>query len=72
MNRYEKIALVAVAAALAISASALASETVTYSYDSRGRLVKVARSGSVNNNVATNYSYDKADSRILKNVTGAP
>jgi len=26
----------------------------------------------VNANVVTNYSYDKADNRTLKNVTGAP
>jgi YD repeat-containing protein len=72
MSRYDRIALAAMAAALAVSVSALASETVEYRYDARGRLVKVQHSGSVNDNVATNYSYDKADNRTLKNVTGAP
>lgn len=52
--------------------AAAASETLTYSYDARGRLVRVQHNGSVNSNVITNYSYDKADNRTLKNVTGAP
>ncbi len=49
-----------------------ASETVNYTYDAKGRLVKVAHSGTVNNNVVTNYSFDKADNRVNVNVTGAP
>ena len=51
--------------------SEIAAETIAYSYDARGRLVKVERSGSVNNNVVTNYGFDKADNRILKNTTGS-
>ena len=60
------------ASALAAAAVASATETISYGYDARGRLVKVQHSGSVNNNVTTNYQYDKADNRILKNTTGAP
>src|SRR5689334_3845234 len=56
----------------ALAAVANASETLTYSYDARGRLVRVQHNGSVNANVSTNYVYDKADNRTLKNVTGAP
>ena len=56
----------------AAAAVALASETISYSYDARGRLIAVSHSGSVNNNVVSNYSYDKADNRTNKNVTGAP
>jgi len=41
-------------------------------YDAKGRLVKVAHSGAVNNNVVSNYSFDKADNRVNVNVTGAP
>jgi hypothetical protein len=67
MARLEKVLLAA--AALGIAVAAIASETITYSYDARGRLVKVQRSGSVNNNVTANYSYDKADNRTLVNVT---
>jgi len=70
MTRIEKIAFAA--AALAAAGVAAAAETLSFSYDARGRLVKVQRAGSVNNNVTTNYSYDKADNRILKNTTGVP
>ena len=54
--------------ALAIGAVAYASETITYTYDARGRLVRVVHSGSVNNNVTANYSYDKGDNRTNVNV----
>ena len=70
MKRLEGIAFAA--AALAVAAAAVAAETIAYSYDARGRLVKVQHSGSVNNEVTTNYLYDKADNRTLKNTTGAP
>jgi len=60
-----------VLAALA-SGMAGASETVNYTYDAKGRLVQVAHSGTVNNNVVANYSFDKADNRVNVNVTGAP
>ena len=59
-------------AALGTAGAALAAETLTYRYDARGRLVKVERSGNVNNGVNTSYSYDKANNRALKNVSGVP
>ncbi|HYJ52556.1 MAG TPA: hypothetical protein VEW04_05235 [Allosphingosinicella sp.] len=46
----------------------MASETITYTYDARGRLVRVVRTGTVNNNVSANYTYDKADNRTNVNV----
>jgi hypothetical protein len=46
-------------------------ESITYSYDSKGRLVKTERSGTTNNDVTT-YSYDKADNRSRLTTTGAP
>jgi len=49
--------------------AAWATETVTYTYDSRGRLVKVKREGTVNNNVQADYKYDKADNRTNVNIT---
>jgi hypothetical protein len=55
-----------------VASAAWASETISYSYDARGRIITVGHSGSVNNNVVSNYSYDKADNRTNKNVTGAP
>ncbi len=58
-------------AALGCAAAAIASETVTYSYDARGRLIRVeSKVGS--NTVTSNYLYDKADNRTLRTVTGAP
>jgi YD repeat-containing protein len=56
------------AAIALVAAAATASETISYSYDARGRLVKVERSGSVNNNVSASYGYDKADNRTNVNV----
>ena len=70
MSRLEKWLLSL--AALGCAAAAFAAETITYRYDARGRLVKVERTGTVNNNVNTSYTYDKADNRTNKTVTGAP
>lgn len=55
-------------AALGMAVAVMASETITYTYDARGRLVKVERSGSVNNEVKAEYKYDKADNRTNVNV----
>ena len=64
---------IAAAGLLAAGASpALATETITYSYDARGRLVQVVRSGTVNNGVTTGYQFDKADNRTIKTTTGSP
>ena len=51
--------------ALMVPLVANAAETVAYSYDARGRLVKVIRSGSAqsNSNVTTDYTHDKANNR---------
>jgi YD repeat-containing protein len=40
-----------------------AAETITYTYDAKGRLVTVVRSGTVNNGVTATYSHDKANNR---------
>ena len=60
------------AALLSTSAPAFAAETITYTYDARGRLVKVERTGTANNGVTTNYTIDKADNRTNKTTTGSP
>ena len=70
MRNLKILALVAAAAGAA--AAAMAAETLTYVYDARGRLVQVIHSGSVNNNVVTSYTLDKADNRTAKTTTGAP
>jgi hypothetical protein len=62
-----------VAAAIAVvPALAMATETITYKYDARGRLIAVSHSGTVNNNVVTNYTYDRADNRNQVTTTGVP
>jgi hypothetical protein len=66
MKHGGKIALAA--AVLAAAATAVANETITYTYDARGRLVKVERSGTVNNGVKAEYKYDKGDNRTNVNV----
>lgn len=65
-------AIIAILVLMLLGAAAYAAETITYTYDTRGRLVKVSHSGSINNNVVTNYSYDKADNRTNKTTTGSP
>lgn len=55
-----------------------AAETIKYTYDAKGRLVKVEHScpanasSCVNNGVVTQYEYDKADNRKKVTTTGAP
>ena len=56
---------------LAAALPAHATETITYTYDARGRLIKVVHSGNVNNGVQTEYSQDKADNRTNVKTTGA-
>jgi uncharacterized protein YxeA len=65
-------AILALIVLILIGAAASATETITYKYDARGRLVQVSHSGTVNNNVVTNYTLDKADNRNSKTTTGAP
>lgn len=57
---------------LALPLAAKAAETITYRHDARGRLVRIERTGSVNNGVTTTYGYDKADNRTQKTTTGSP
>lgn len=52
--------------------SAHAAETQKYRYDAKGRLVKVERTGTVNNGVTTEYTHDKADNRTRLKTTGSP
>jgi hypothetical protein len=62
----------ACAALVGTGTAAAATETIAYSYDAKGRLVKVERSGTVNNGVVTQYIHDKADNRTSVTVTGSP
>ena len=75
MNRSQTVALALGVIGLLAAAAAVASETIQYTYDARGRLVQVSRSGTgtgTTNNVVTNYTIDKADNRTNKTTTGAP
>lgn len=59
-------------ALVGMAGSATATETITYTYDAKGRLVKVVRTGTVNNNVTVEYAHDKADNRTRVTVTNSP
>jgi hypothetical protein len=65
-------ALLRLIALTAFSLPALATETQTYTYDAKGRLIKVVRSGSVNNGVTAEYTHDKANNRTRTKTTGSP
>lgn len=67
--RKSAFALVVSLGALAAS-TAYASETISYTYDAKGRLVKVVHSGTVNNGLQTSYTHDKANNRTNVTTTG--
>jgi coenzyme F420-reducing hydrogenase delta subunit len=67
----KKAYLLAFAGLCCAGVAAQAAETITYRYDARGRLVKVVRTGTVNNNVQTVYTHDKANNRKTVVVTGS-
>lgn len=64
--------VLAATAVSAVPALTWATEIITYTYDAKGRLVKVERSGTVNNGVKAEYKHDKADNRTTVTVTGSP
>lgn len=68
MVREKVLVAVAIAAVAAMAITARASETINYTYDARGRLVRVEHGGTVNNNVSAEYKYDKGDNRTNVNV----
>ena len=68
MPRTTNFVLAALALGL-ISSSASAGETVTYTYDARGRLIKVVHTGTVNNNNQVCYKLDKAGNRTNVKAT---
>lgn len=70
MKKWHLAAGAAIMATLLVGA-ANATETITYTYDAKGRLTKVERSGTVNHGVKAEYAHDKADNRTNVTVTGA-
>jgi YD repeat-containing protein len=65
------VLLAATAVACLIPAVSHAGETLTFSYDAKGRLVRVVHSGTINGGVQTTYSHDKADNRKNTTTTGS-
>ena len=59
-------------AACSIAGAAFAAETIKYIYNARGQLIRVERTGTINNGVTTNYTIDKAENRTNKTTTGSP
>ena len=74
MRLNTRLAGVVALAAFFSASAALATETITYTYDARGRLVKVVHTGTINNNNQACYKYDKADNRsnVQVNVGSLP
>lgn len=72
MLRRRIMEIVVIGALIAAAGIASASETITYTYDAKGRLILVQHSGTVNNNVVANYTFDTTDNRKNLKVTGAP
>jgi hypothetical protein len=67
-----KAYLFATTAFFALACAAHAAETQTFVYDSKGRLVSVSRSGSINNGATAVYSHDQAHNRTAVIVDGTP
>ncbi len=61
----------AAALLLAMASGAIAAETITYTYDAKGRVKKAERTGTVNNNVNSEYAYDDANNRTRTKLTGS-
>ena len=72
MAKAKLLILVGTVALAAAAGLASASETITYTYDAKGRLKLVEHSGSVNNTVVANYTFDNADNRKNIKITRAP
>jgi hypothetical protein len=71
-RNFEMRILVSAAIALLFVSGAFGTETVTYTYDAKGRLIRVVRTGTVNNNVTTDYKHDKANNRKTVVTTNSP
>ena len=57
---------------ISCSAAAMSAETATYTYDAKGRLIQVIKSGGPNNGTKTAYNHDKADNRTRVVTSGSP
>ncbi len=66
MRNYLRISI---SALILASTAASSTETITYEYDALGRLVKVERNGTVNQDVDSTYTYDAAGNRVTVTKT---
>lgn len=71
MRKLLAITFLALPAPMFVVSAAQASETIRYVYDAKGRVVRVERTGSVNNGVTTVHQYDRANNRRRVIVTGS-
>ncbi len=62
------VCCLAVALFSALQPATAVSTEMRYEYDARGRLVQVSRGGS--GAYEARYTYDKADNRLVKTVSG--
>lgn len=62
----------ALVCAVVFATASLASETITYTYDAKGRLIEVKRSGTVDDKVRTVYTYDRVHNRTRVVTTLPP
>ena len=64
--------LAAAGVSILLGGSAAGTETITYTYDAKGRLIRVVHTGTVNNNLTTDYTHDKANNRKSVLRTNSP
>ncbi|HTE43111.1 MAG TPA: hypothetical protein VK629_19970 [Steroidobacteraceae bacterium] len=67
-----KIPLIGALLGFALGKAATGAETIAYTYDAKGRLVRVVHTGTVNNNVQVDYGHDKANNRTTVVRTKPP
>lgn len=67
-----KLVLAAISVALcAASSAAIVAETITYTYDAKGRLIRVEHAGSLNSGVRVALTHDAADNRRNVKISGS-
>lgn len=68
--KYRFICGVILLSSIGIPLTSAVSENISYTYDAKGRLIRVDHVGAVNNGVTAVYGHDHADNRISYSVSG--